>query len=208
MLCLEWVDWQLKSKNMNKNGHLEQLSWKSKDELSLLAGAIDSMTVERLRAIEQVAGMVGHDLRNPLTGISNAAYYLRMKMGSNVDPKTNKMLDLIDKNVEYSSNIVNDLLEYSRAIRLELSETNPKSIIKEALEIVTVPAKVQIEDLTEDNPKIKVDTNKITRTFVNIIRNAFDAMPEGGNLTIKSKKVGTAWKSPSRILEQPYRKKL
>jgi signal transduction histidine kinase len=166
----------------------EHLSWDSKDELSLLAGAINSMMEERLNTIEQVAAMVGHDLRNPLTGITNAAYYLRMKIGSNLGPKATEMLDIIDKDVEYSNKIVNDLLEYSRAIKLELSENTPKSILKDALALVTVPANVQVVDLTEDKPKMKVDADKIKRTFVNIIKNAFDIMPDGGKLKIKSKK--------------------
>jgi signal transduction histidine kinase len=146
------------------------------------------MMEEHLKAIEQVAAMVGHDLRNPLTGIANAVYYLRMKIGSNLGPKATEMLDIIDKDVEYSNKIVNDLLEYSRAITLELTENNPKSILKDALALVTIPANVQILDLTEDELKIKVDADKMKRAFVNIIKNSFDAMPEGGKLTIKSKK--------------------
>ncbi|HEX9861911.1 MAG TPA: CHASE4 domain-containing protein, partial [Candidatus Bathyarchaeia archaeon] len=163
----------------------EHLSWdsKDKDELSVLAGAIDSMMEARLKAIEQMAAMVGHDLRNPLTGIANAAYYLRMKIGSDLGPKATEMLDIIDKDIEYSNKIVKDLLEYSRAIKLDLSESTPKSIVKEALELVNIPANVQIMDFTEDTPKIKVDIDKMKRTFVNLIKNAVDAMPEGGKLT-------------------------
>ena len=166
----------------------EHLSWDSKDEIALLAGAINSMMEERLNTIEQLAAMVGHDLRNPLTGIANAAYYLRMKIGSNLGPTATEMLDLIDKDVEYSNKIVNDLLEYSRAIKLELSENTPKSILKDALALVTVPANVHVVDFTEDKPKIKVDVDKMKRAFVNIIRNAFDAMPEGGKVIIESRK--------------------
>jgi len=160
------------------------------DEITILANAIDSMMDDRLNTIEQVAAMVGHDLRNPLTGISNAAYYLRTKIGSKLGPKAIEMLDLIDKDVEYSNKIVNDLLEYSRAIKLELSESTPNLLMKDALALVTVPASVQVADFTEDKPKIKVDADKIKRTFVNIIKNAFDAMPKGGKLVVESRKKG------------------
>jgi signal transduction histidine kinase len=178
-------------KDIEKSNRVsEHLSWdsKDKDELSVLAGAIDSMMEARLKAIEQMAAMVGHDLRNPLTGIANAAYYLRMKIGSDLGPKATEMLDLIDRDIEYSNKIVDDLLEYSRAIGLNLSESNPKSIVKEALELVNIPANVQVLDFTEDTPKITVDIDKMKRTCVNIIKNAFDAMPEGGKLTVKSRK--------------------
>jgi signal transduction histidine kinase len=178
-------------KDIEKSNRVsEHLSWdsKDKDELSVLAGAIDSMMEARLKAIEQMAAMVGHDLRNPLTGIANAAYYLRMKIGSDLGPKATEMLDLIDRDIEYSNKIVDDLLEYSRAIGLNLSESNPKAIVKEALELVNIPANVQVLDFTEDTPKITVDIDKMKRTCVNIIKNAFDAMPEGGKLTVKSRK--------------------
>jgi signal transduction histidine kinase len=166
----------------------EHLSWDSTDELSLLADAIDSMMEERLNTIGQLAAMVGHDLRNPLTGIANAAYYLRMKIGSDFGPKATEMLDIIDKDTEYSNKIVKDLLEYSRAIKLDLSESTPKSIVKEALALVNIPANVQVLDFTEDTPKITVDIDKMKRTFVNLIKNSCDAMPKGGKLTAKSRK--------------------
>jgi signal transduction histidine kinase len=178
-------------KNLGKsNSFSEQLAWENKDELSLLAGAIDSMMEERLKAIEQFAAMVGHDLRNPLTGISNATYYVRRKINSNLGPKVTEMLDIIDKDVEYANKIVNDLLEYSRAIKLELTESTPKLILKEALALVNVPANIPVMDFTEDQPKMKVDVDKMKRAFVNIIKNSFEAMPEGGKLTIESKKTG------------------
>jgi signal transduction histidine kinase len=145
---------------------------------------------ERFSAIGELAAMIGHDLRNPLTAILNAAYYLRLKAGSDLDPKVGEMLDIIDKDVEYSNKIVSDLLEYSRAIRLDLSKSTPKSILKEALALVNTPANVQILDFTEDKPNMKVDIDKMKRVCVNVIKNAFDAMPEGGKLTIKSKKAG------------------
>ncbi|MEM3623483.1 MAG: PAS domain S-box protein [Candidatus Bathyarchaeia archaeon] len=145
------------------------------------------MKSERLATIGQVAAMVGHDLRNPLTSIKGAVYYLKNKLGSHVDENVREMLKLIEGNVEYANNIVSDLMEYSREIKLELTETTPKAVIEEALLTVEVPERIQILDLTQDNPKIKVDINKMKRVFSNIIKNAVDAMPKGGKITITSK---------------------
>lgn len=144
---------------------------------------------ERFSAIGQLAAMVGHDLRNPLTGIKGATYYLKRKYGSNMDAKASEMLELIEKNIEYSNKIINDLVEYSREIRLEPSETSPKAMIEEALSIVNVSNDVQVVNLTKDKPKIKVDTEKMKRVFVNMIKNAVDAMPKGGTLTIESREL-------------------
>jgi signal transduction histidine kinase len=57
------------------------------------------------------------------------------------------------------------------------------------LSLLEVPDKIQIVDTTEDEPMVKVDMEKICKVFVNIIKNAVDAMPEGGILTIKSREV-------------------
>jgi signal transduction histidine kinase len=64
--------------------------------------------------------------------------------------------------------------------------------VKKALFAVEIPKKVQVVDLTRDKPKIKTDTEKMRRVFINIIKNAFDAMPNGGRLTIKSTKIGNS----------------
>ncbi|MEM2130570.1 MAG: ATP-binding protein, partial [Candidatus Bathyarchaeia archaeon] len=169
---------------------LEQLSWKGTDELAILANAINNVNKERLKAIEELAAMVGHDLRNPLTGIANATYYLRMKMGTNTDCKISEMLDIINRNVEYADKIVNDLLEYSRAITLELTWIAPKTLLKNAMKLVKIPESVQLIDMTADEPKIKVDAAKMERVFVNLIKNAVEAMPQGGTLWVTSRKTG------------------
>lgn len=141
---------------------------------------------ERLAAIGQVAAMVGHDLRNPLTGIKGAAYYLKTKPALRKDKKTMEMLELIEKDIEYSNKIITDLLEYSRDVHLELTETTPKLIIGETLSPLEVPNNIQVINLTESDPRIKADIEKLNRAFVNLIKNAIDAMPYGGKLAIKS----------------------
>lgn len=144
---------------------------------------------ERLATIGEVAGMVGHDLRNPLTGIAGAAYYLKKKLGPNAQSKMVEMLDLISNDIQYSNKIINDLLDYSKEIKLDLSETNPKAMISTAMAIVTVPNNVKIVNLAENTPLIWIDVEKMKRTFANIIKNAVDAMPKGGILTVESKKL-------------------
>ena len=147
------------------------------------------LKAQRLAVIGELAGMVGHDLRNPLTSISGAEYYLKKRLGQEVDSKIKEMLALIEKNIAYSNKIINDLLDYSREIELELTKSNSKLIVKEALSLVEIPKNVRIIDLTENKPKIKVDVGKIKRAFVNIVKNAVEAMHKGGTLTIKSRKL-------------------
>jgi signal transduction histidine kinase len=142
---------------------------------------------ERMATIGETAAAVGHDLRNPLTGIAGAAYYLKTKSSSKTDSKSKEMLSIIEKDIENSNKIINDLLEYSREIKLDLNESNPKSIVKEALSSLKIPRKTMVADLTRTRPKMRVDKEKMKRVFANIIKNAFDAMPTGGKLTIRSR---------------------
>ena len=147
------------------------------------------LKTERLAAIGELAAIIGHDLRNPLTGIKGATYYLKTKHGAEMDVKGKEMFEIIEKDIDYSNKIINDLLEYSRDLTLELANTTPKLLLKNALSLIEVPERIQIIDATEDKPEIKADAEKMNRAFVNIIKNAIDAMPEGGTLTITSKAV-------------------
>jgi signal transduction histidine kinase len=145
------------------------------------------LKAQRLAAIGELAGMVCHDLRNPLTGIAGATYYLKSKLASKADKKSREMLELIEKDIEYSNKIVNDLLEYSGELQLELTKVSPKLVMKEALSLVKIPENITIFDSTSNKPKIRIDAQKMKRVFVNIIKNSIDAMSEGGKLTITSK---------------------
>ncbi len=145
---------------------------------------------ERLAAIGELAGMVGHDLRNPLSGIKNSAYFLKKK-GPEISPaQAKEMLEIIDKCVDYSNKIVNDLLDYSRNIRLELHECSPRQLMLESLAMVQVPGKVKVVNNLLHKQVLKADPDKIKRVFVNLIKNAIDAMPNGGKLTIDGKVKG------------------
>ena len=144
---------------------------------------------ERLAAIGELAGMVGHDLRNPLTGIKNAVYYLKKKGSECQLDKTREMFEVIEKCIDHSNKIINDLLDYSREIQLELKESSPGKLISEALAMIQVPEKVKIQSNVSDAYHIIVDEEKIERVFINIIKNAIDAMPKGGSLTINSQQI-------------------
>lgn len=147
------------------------------------------LKAQRYAVIGELAGMVGHDLRNPLTSIAGAAYYMKKQLRAKVDCKIEEMLDLVERNISYSNKIINDLLDYSRDINLDVTENSPKSIIREVLTLVQIPSNVRIIDSTSDRPRLKVDLEKVKRAFINLVKNAVDAMPKGGTLTITSKQL-------------------
>ncbi|MGP8070852.1 MAG: PAS domain S-box protein [Candidatus Bathyarchaeia archaeon] len=141
---------------------------------------------QRLAAIGETAAMVGHDLRNPLQGIAGALYLLKQE--SLTSEERSEMLQIIEKSVHYSDAIVKDLSDYAAEMKLKLAHATPKSISRDAIGAVKVPQNVRVQDLSEDNPTFRVDPDMMRRVFVNLIENAIDAMPQGGTLTINSKK--------------------
>jgi signal transduction histidine kinase len=143
---------------------------------------------QRLATIGELAAMVGHDLRNPLTGIATATYNLKTHLGKRIDGEAKEALEIIEQDIQSSDKIINDLLEYSRETYLDLKETDAKSITKDALVHTKIPAKIRIANSTHNQPKILIDAEKMRRVFINLIKNAVDAMPKRGTLRIASRK--------------------
>jgi len=164
---------------------LEELVQKRTEQLKKTQAEL--VKSERLAAIGELAGMVGHDLRNPLSGIKNSAYFMKKKGKQISQTQAQEMLETIDKCVNYSNKIVNDLLDYSREIHLERNEESLKKLLSECLRLLDLPEKIEIQNHLEDEPTFKVDSDKIKRVFINLIKNAIDAMPNGGKIIIDGK---------------------
>jgi PAS domain S-box-containing protein len=143
---------------------------------------------QRLMAIGQTAAMVAHDLRNPMQGITTATFVLKDLLRSKMDETTEEMLEVIEKCVQQCDGLVRNLIDYSRDVHLKFSETTPKLIVKDCLRLVRIPKEVTIHDETQHELKLELDVRNIERVFVNIINNAVDAMPQGGELTIRSRR--------------------
>ena len=142
---------------------------------------------ERLAAVGRLATMVAHDLRNPLQGITTAVYFMKRTTQQSGDEKTTATLKSIDDAVKYSEKIVRDLLDYTGDKKLDITETDPHSIINQSLSGIIIPERIELIDRTQIKPKVYVDLDRIKRVIMNLVTNAFDAMPNGGTLTITSK---------------------
>ncbi|MEM3616683.1 MAG: PAS domain S-box protein [Candidatus Bathyarchaeia archaeon] len=169
--------------------YADQLEEKVEERTRKLREIQDKLLrAQRLAVIGELAGMVGHDLRNPLTSIAGATYYIKKRLDQTIDGKVKEMIGLIEKNIGYSNKIINDLLDYSKEVKLDISETSPKMLVKEALASVEIPSNIYVVKNFSRVVRIKVDFDKIKRVLVNLVRNAVDAMPKGGTLTIKCRK--------------------
>ena len=141
---------------------------------------------ERLAAIGELAGMIGHDLRNPLAGIKNGVYFLKKKGTTISETQAKETLEIIDKAIDHSNKIINDLLDYSREMNLKLIKYAIRPLVDEAIRSIQVPDRIQIANYVDNEACIWVDADKIIRVFVNLLQNAIDATPENGKLEITS----------------------
>jgi PAS domain S-box-containing protein len=156
------------------------------------------VTKEKLAILGKLARGVGHELRNPLGAIKNAAYFLNMTLET-PDPDVKEMVELINKEVARSEDIISSLLDFfARPQTLTLTKEAFATAVNGALKRNPVPEHVTvINNLDETLPGIQADQDKLLQVFNNIISNAFQAMPEGGSLTITSKQPDPEWVSIS-----------
>jgi PAS domain S-box-containing protein len=142
---------------------------------------------EKLSMLGQLAGGVSHELRNPLAVISNAVYYLQSTL-SEANGTTKEYLELIASEVRNSERIVSDLLDFSRTRPTQREKVQIRQLVAELLERLPPPENVTvITDLPPDLPPALVDPRQITQVLANIVTNACQAMPEGGELAIVGK---------------------
>jgi PAS domain S-box-containing protein len=144
---------------------------------------------EKLAALGQLAGGVGHELRNPLGAIKNAVYYVRGKVANNElgqkEPRVMEFLNIIDDEINSSNKIINDLLNFSRAGKPAVSPARIGMVIDDAIAHTPIPENIGLtKKLDTGLPEVEIDTDQIRQVLVNIVMNAVQAMPEGGKLTI------------------------
>jgi PAS domain S-box-containing protein len=142
---------------------------------------------EKLAVLGQMAGSVGHELRNPLGVISNAVYFLKLAQ-PDAPEKVKEYLNLIQKNINISDKIVSDLLDFTRVKPLDRAPISIPDVLQQTLERFPPPENIQVElDLPAVLPKAYADPQHVIQVLGNLTLNACQAMKEGGKLTVSSK---------------------
>jgi two-component system NtrC family sensor kinase len=145
---------------------------------------------EKLSSLGKMAAGVAHEINNPLTSVLINSHLLEEKWGT--DNRFKENLDLIIDETTRCSNIVKDLLHFSRQTQTVKSLIDINDGIKKALLLLKNQIqlrKVKVKKhLDKTLPKIIIDIHKIEQVFTNVILNALDAIPEdkGGELSIES----------------------
>lgn len=131
---------------------------------------------QKLAALGQMAGGVAHELRNPLSVISNAVYYLKSNL-MRADEKVGEYLNIIDTELYHSEKIISDLLEFSSVKEPNRKAVSANDIIQNVFGKNPTPREITISiNLPEDLPKLYVDPQQIEQVFGNLFTNAYQAM--------------------------------
>jgi PAS domain S-box-containing protein len=144
---------------------------------------------QRLAAIGETTAMVGHDLRNPLQGIVSTVYLAKKKLESPLEFAVKcalvYMLETIENEAEYMDKIVSDLQDYAAPLKAEPKPVEMEPLVKDTLSKMRIPRNVKVSfKVSEPLPSLMIDPTVMRRVFSNLIMNAIQAMPDGGELTI------------------------
>jgi PAS domain S-box-containing protein len=147
---------------------------------------------ERLSAIGETAGMVGHDIRNPLQAIIGELYLAKDELASLTDGEAkdnlNDTVKEIEEQVTYINKIVTDLQDYARPLAPCFEETDLENTIQSVLSATPVLENIKVTySVSGGFPKLILDPSYIRRILTNLISNAVQAMPDGGTLTIRAR---------------------
>jgi signal transduction histidine kinase len=139
---------------------------------------------ERLAAIGQVAGGVAHELRNPLNVVKTSVYYLLNARNPSPEKKA-EHLQRIERHVTLADGVITALSNFARMPVPNMLPFPVEQCVREALEANPLPAECQVAvDLPAQLPPALADVDQVRIVFANLIRNAREAMPSGGRLSI------------------------
>ncbi len=148
---------------------------------------------ERLSAIGQTAGMIGHDIRNPLQAIWNETYLAKKDIDhlpeSEDKNSIKESIDNIEENMSYIDKIVADLQDFAKTPNPTLENVALEKIINEAISGMIIPEAIQISLVLEEGSLALItDRVYMKRILTNLVSNAIQAMANGGTLSVKVKR--------------------
>jgi len=163
--------------------HLQELVEERTLELKRVHESL--LRKEKLAYLGQMAGSVGHELRNPLGVISNAVYFLDTA-ASESHKIQKEYYNIISQEVRKADKIISDLLDISRIKSLERTKVPVKALLTDALLHEPPPQNIKVTLSIEEEVCIFVDYQKMSQVLMNLIQNASQSMPKGGELLLKA----------------------
>lgn len=154
-------------------------------------GAMQLHLIEakKLESLGRMASGVAHEVKNPLGMLQMGVDFFQQHHDPE-DTASELILKRMREAIDRADGIIRDMVDFSRSGELILRLDNLNEVLETALSLThhdLTRGKVNVKtDLTEPMPAVKIDRSKIEQVFVNIITNALHAMPDGGDLEIKT----------------------
>lgn len=135
---------------------------------------------EKLAALGQMIAGVAHELNNPLSAING---FSELLLSTAPDDNVKSMADKISKSAERASSIVQDLLVFSRAPKLEKAPVNIKGMIYEVVDLVSEAlnaSKIDVSVDVSDDFVVSLDKSQMERVLLNLVTNSIQAIRDSG----------------------------
>jgi len=149
----------------------------------------DLKRADRLGLIGTLAAGLAHEIKNPLGGIKGAAQMVR-RTAEGVS-SVREFTDIMIREVDRVNQLLEQLLDLSRPAQLQLAPINIHEILEEVLWLETQTLdgrQVQVKKRFDPSlPPVRGDRAKLTQVFLNLVKNAFQAMERGGALTVTTR---------------------
>jgi PAS domain S-box-containing protein len=142
---------------------------------------------EKLSALARLAAGLAHEIGNPLTSISSYVQVLKEHV---TDEFSTQALDVILKHIQRISYTIRNISNFSKPSKGELVPTDILEVLQSSLELVKFDKRmkgINVKVECQEIPRVLVDPNQLNQVFINIILNAIDAMPNGGELIVRCK---------------------
>ncbi len=149
---------------------------------------------ERLATVGRMAAQVAHEIRNPLSSIGLNAELMADALASG-DRSATTLLTAISQEVDRLTEITEQYLRFARMPKPQLAPVELNDLLGDLLDFHAeelATARIEVQRVFESPPRVSGDAAQLRQAFVNLIRNAREAMSAGGTLTITTRSEGGA----------------
>ena len=139
---------------------------------------------ERLSALGEMATVVGHELRNPLTAVTNALFLIRREVGDDQSTAFEEHMAMAERETDKAATLASDLTAFVRPRDPVLEEIELGEVVNEVMQSTPPPAAVEI-GLDVTHQVVQADRHQMAEVVSNLVTKAYEALPEGGSVRVQ-----------------------